>query len=70
MIGSDCGNELDQLFESLNELIDLRFGRHREQLENDRRRQELGGDAEAVDLAAAESAEDSKAREWVVASSP
>ena len=70
MIGSDCGNEPDQLFESLNELIDLRFGRHREQLENDRRHQELGRDAEAVELAAAESAEDSKAREWVIASSP
>jgi len=68
MIGSDCGNELDQLFESLNELLDLRFGGHWEQLENDRRRQELEG--EAVELAAAESTEDSKAKEWVVASSP
>lgn len=70
MIGTDCGDEADQLFDTLNELIDLRLGEHREQLEKDRRRQELEGDAEAVELAAAESADHAKAKDWVTAGSP
>lgn len=70
MIGTDCGDEPDQLFDSLSELIDLRLGEHREQLEKDRRRQELEGDAEAVELAAAEAADHPKAKDWVTAGSP